>query len=104
MWGLGLLGAAGAQKGVTLTTSGGNACTSSKGVSKVLESTFITTTSSRAFSRTLCVGEWGWGRPLRARGSLAGAVIWGCRRRGIPSAAAIPVCSHSPRRDWSALR
>ena len=47
----------GAEKGVTLTTSGGNACTSSKGVSKVLESTFIITTSSRAFSRTLCIGE-----------------------------------------------
>ena len=42
---------------VTLTTSGGRACTSSKGVSKVLESKFIITTSSRAFSRTLCIGE-----------------------------------------------
>lgn len=39
-----------------LTTSGGSACMSSKGVSKVLESTFIITTSSRPFSRTLCVG------------------------------------------------
>ena len=42
---------------MTLTTSGGRACTSSKGVSKVLESKFIITTSSRAFSRTLCIGE-----------------------------------------------
>lgn len=42
---------------MTLTTSGGSACTSSKGVSKVLESTFKITTSSRAFSRTLCIGE-----------------------------------------------
>lgn len=37
-----------------LTTSGGSACTSSKGVSSVLESAFNTTTSSSAFSRTLC--------------------------------------------------
>ena len=42
---------------MTLTTSGGSACTSSKGVSKILESTFIITTSSRAFSRTLCIEE-----------------------------------------------
>lgn len=62
-------------EGVTLTTSGGSACMSSKGVSKALESMFNTTTSSRALSRTLCKG----GRmlsqslripPWRGRGSL----------------------------------
>lgn len=42
---------------MTLTTSGGSAWMSSKGVSKTLESTFIITTSSRPFSRTLCVGR-----------------------------------------------
>lgn len=77
---------------MTLTTSGGSACTSSKGVSKILESTFIITTSSRPFSSTLYVGGWYGGHssesgdPWRARGS--GDAEGGKLRPSLPSMAA----------------
>lgn len=88
---------------MTLTTSGGSACMSSKGVSKILESTFIITTSSRPFSRTLCDEGREGGPPLRVRGSLAGEGTWGCRGKGDSARPRNPV-PLSPRRDWRELR
>lgn len=59
-----------------LTTSGGSERTSSNGVSRVFESTFMITTSSRALSRTLYVGVgWqSWSSELRIPGWVGEAV------------------------------
>lgn len=91
---------------MTLTTSGGSACMSSKGVSKILESTFIITTSSRPFSRTLCNEGWEGGTAAQSsripgRGGYLGMQrVGGFRRPRSP----VPLPLTSARLAWTPMR